>query len=222
MFMKQLRRPFGSASILVLLLAFVGGGVARAGGGKELLMYDVKVYSKNRKVTKCDRGFPKQHPQSNATKCIDTMIPGSNGNWISPVNYAGGTLYMRAKIHKQPVAQDMRLQFCAWQNNFTLETCSKTATVSGKSGTVVTWSQPISEMWKKDGKPLQWGKPRQRYGIAIKNRKGLPVSDYNGWNWNGENPNNWYPLDMDVTVVVVPKGGTFSGWSNYPPEGPAK
>ena len=41
------------------------------------------------------------------------------------------------------------------------------------------------------------------------------MSNYNGWNWNGEDPTEWYPLDMRYTVVVVAKGATFSGWGNY-------
>ena len=86
-------------------------------------------------------------------------------------------------------------------------------TVEGTPGNVVTWSQPIQNMWKLDGNPMDWANPRQRYGVAIKNASGLPVSNFNGWEWNGEDPTLWYPLDMRFTVVVVPKGGTFSGWT---------
>ena len=49
----------------------------------------------------------------------------------------------------------------------------------------------------------------------MRNRYNLPVSDKQGWNWNGENPDNWYPLDLRFTVVVVEKGAGFSGWDNY-------
>ena len=143
------------------------------------------------------------------------MLPGSNGDWTSPVNYAAGTLYMRVQVRAQPEPQSMRLQFCMWQYDFSLENCASLASVAGDPGTEVTWSQAVGDMWKKDGKPMDWKHPRQRYGVAIKNAAGLPVSDYSGWNWNGENPAEWYPLDMRFTVVVVPEGGTFSGWANY-------
>jgi len=43
-------------------------------------------------------------------------------------------------------------------------------------------------MWKLNGKPLDWARPRQQYGVAVKNSAGNPVSDYNGWNWHGEKP----------------------------------
>jgi hypothetical protein len=70
-------------------------------------------------------------------------------------------------------------------------------------------------MWKLGNKPLEWDRARFRNGAAIKNSAGNPVSNFNGWNWNGEDPKKWYPLDMRFTIVVVAKGATFSGWDNY-------
>lgn len=173
---------------------------AAVDAGKELLVFEV-----NRNVTKKDRGFPRNDPPRSA----------ANGNWRTPVNYAEGTLYYRVQIRKQPQPQNMRMQFCVWQDRFKLENCGSQKVVRGTSGTVVTWSQPVNSMWKKGGRSIDWSRPRQRYGIAIKDSRGKPVSDYNGWRWNGHNPNQWYPLDMRFTVVVVPKGATFSGWQNY-------
>ena len=176
-----------------------GGG----GGGKnELLVFDW-----NKIVTEKERGFPSDQP------------PMANGDWTKPVNFAEGKLYYRAEIRSQPVAQNMKLQFCFWQekngDKFALETCGSQGSVRGISGNVVTWSENIQDMWKKGNKPLEWQRARFRNGLAIKNSSGLPVSNYNNWNWNGENPKLWYPLNMRFTVVVVAKGATFSGWNNY-------
>lgn len=169
--------------------------------GDEMLVYDW-----NQPVTIQDHGFPWDKP------------PLANGDWTQPTNYAQGTLYLRAQIRSQPVPQkDMKLQFCIWQYGSDLETCTAPVTVPGTSGTVVTWSQAIDKMWKKDSLPLVWSEPRDRNGVSVKNAKGDPVSDYSGWNWAGEDPNDWYPLDMRFTVVVVEKGASFSGWDNYIP-----
>jgi hypothetical protein len=182
----------------------VGSGSTGGGGGgssgNNLLVFDW-----NKAVTEADRGFPKNDPP----------LASANGNWFTPINYAEGTFHLRAQIRSQPVAKDMRLQLCIWQYQFALETCTKLVNVRGTPGNVVTWSQVIPDMWKLNGKPIDWANPRQRYGIAIKNTKGQPVSNFQGWNWYGENPKQWYPLDMRFTVVVVPKGGTFSGWNNF-------
>jgi hypothetical protein len=166
----------------------------------ELLVFDL-----NRPVTTRDRGFPGDRPPR----------AQANGNWTTPVNFAEGRLYIRVEIRSQPRAKDMRLQFCMWQYNYTLETCGKQTAIHSLPGTVVTWSQRIQDMWKKDGNPLDWKNPRQRYAVAIKNTAKLPVSNYNGWNWHGENPSHWYPLDMRFTVVVVAQGATFGGWDRY-------
>ncbi len=173
-------------------------GAVQAGG--QLLVFEV-----NRSVTKSDRGFPRNDPPRKE----------ANGNWRAPINYAEGTLYYRVEIRRQPTPQNMKLQFCIWQDNFRLESCGIQKAVRGNAGTVVAWSQTVPSLWKKGGKSIDWSRPRQRYGIAIKTANGKPVSDYKNWRWNGQNPAQWYPLDMRFTVVVVPKGAQFNGWENY-------
>ena len=180
-----------------------GGGGGPSTGGPNMVAYDW-----NGPVTESDRGFPREQP------------PRNNGDWTDPYNYAGGTLYYRAEIRNQPVAQmDMKLQWCVWQrlgsNNFGLENCGRLINVAGTSGNVVCWSQGVNQMWKKGGKPIEWDRARYRTGVAVKNGDGNPVSDYEGWNWYGEDPDDWYPLNMRFTVIVVPKGGTFDGWGAY-------
>jgi beta-lactam-binding protein with PASTA domain len=168
---------------------------------------ELLVYEWNEPVTVADRGFPWNQPP----------MASANGDWTVPINYAEGTLYFRVEVFSQPVPQQMRLQFCVWQDNLTLEACGPLDGVSGTPGTLETWSVEIDNMWKKNGVPIDWSRPRQRYAVAIKNTAGDPVSNFRDWNWNGEDPDEWYPLDMRFTVVVVEKGGTFSGWNNYIP-----
>lgn len=173
---------------------------AVAAAATELLVYDL-----NRVVTITDRGFPRDQPP----------LSSANGNWKTPVNFAQGTLYFRVEIRRQPQPQPMQLQFCVWQDKFALENCGPRQSLTGNAGTVVTWSKEVGKMWKKGGRSIDWSRARMRYGIAIKNRAGLPVSSVKGWNWNGENPALWYPMDMRFTVVVVAKGATFGGWTKY-------
>ena len=170
----------------------------RAASAEELLVFDW-----NKPVTTSNKGFPWDSPP----------MASANGNWTSPVNYAEGTLYYRVEIRSQPVAQNMKLQFCFWQDMNLhpnhLENCGPTNNVVGTPGTVVTWSASVAGMWKLNGVPIDWTRARDRNGVAIKNSSGQPVSDYAGWNWNGEDPAEWYPLDMRFTVVVVSKNGSF-------------
>ena len=171
--------------------------------GSELVVFDW-----NKPVTTTQKGFPWDNPP----------MASANGNWTSPINFAEGTLYLRAEIFSIPVPQDdMKLQLCFWQYNNTLENCTNSRNVPGRAGTVAEWSVPVQGMWKKNGAVIDWVNPRDRNGFAIKNGEGLPVSSYSGWNWNGENPDDWYPMSVRFTVVVVEKGKSFSGWDNYIP-----
>lgn len=173
-------------------------------GGSELLVFDW-----NQLVTTAHHGFPWDKP------------PAQNGNWITPVNYAEGTFHFRAELRHMPSQQDLYLQFCIWQYVSELETCSHTplnTRIAYRGDTVVlTWSEAIPDMYLKNGRPMVWAEPRHRNGVSVKNSAKDPVSDYSGWNWNGENPADWYPMDMRFTVVVVEKGKAFSGWDNYIP-----
>lgn len=172
-------------------------------GGSELLVFDW-----NKPITTAERGFPWDNPP----------MASANGNWITPINYAEGTLYLRAEIFSIPVPQDdMQLQICFWQYSNARENCTRSEPVAGRAGTVAEWSVPVQGMWKKNGVVIDWANPRDRNGFAIKNGDGDPVSNYSGWNWNGENPDEWYPLNARLTVVVVEKGKTFSGWDHYIP-----
>jgi len=170
-------------------------------GGSEMLVFDW-----NKPITTQDKGFPWDKP------------PLANGNWISPIDYAHGTLYLRAEIMSIPVNQDdMKLQFCIWQYSNTRESCTRTVNVPGRAGTVVEWNVAVQNLWKKDGQIIDWANPRDRNGFAIKNGQGDPVSSYSGWNWNGEDPAEWYPMNARLTVVVVERGASFSGWGHYIP-----
>lgn len=173
---------------------------AISGPATEALMYDL-----NRVVTTKDRGFPRDQPPLNS----------GNGNWFNPVNFAQGTVYYRIEIRRQPQPQKMQVQLCIWQDAFALENCGQRVRVTGNPRTVITWSQPVQQMWKKGGKSIDWSRPRLRYGLSFKTANGKPMSPLKGWNWSGQNPQKWFPLDMRFTAVVVAKDATFGGWSRY-------
>jgi hypothetical protein len=202
-----------SLFLLVMNAVLVATAVAQEPAPQENAKCGILAYEWKGEVTTADRGFPREQP------------PRNNYDWKKPVNYANGTLHLRVEIFDQPVVQEnMHLQLCFWQpkankpsDRFALETCSKMQNVVGKPGTVVTWSQDIEAMWKLNGTPLDWNRLRYRSAVAIKNkqkanRSPVPVSDYNGWKWNGEKPGEWYPLVMNFTGRVTPPGTEFAGW----------
>jgi hypothetical protein len=112
----------------------------------------------------------------------------------------------------------MQVQYCVWQDisgeEFLREACADRMYLKGDPGAKATGSEAIDDMWTKYD-PIDYAEGRSRHGAVIRNSQGNPVSGKLDWNWNGEDPDEWYPLDWRFTVVVVAKGATFLGWQNY-------
>lgn len=146
----------------------------------------------------------------------------AQGNWVAPINYAEGTLHFRARVKGMPVEQPgMKLGFCFWQgqNNTPSwgEECAYREPVPGIANTDVQWTRDMTELNPIGGEnnSINWTVNRWKYGVIVRNAHNKPVSAKSGMNWNGENPDHWYPLDIRFTIVLVKKNQAFSGWQNY-------
>jgi len=169
---------------------------------------EMLVFNWNKPVTKNYGGFAQYKPLS-----AFPQLP--NGNWLSPINWVNGTIYFRAKVFSIPKNQpSMKLGFCFWQNNPKYgEECSKNTSVPGVPGTERQWSQTLRSFNKINGAAINWALPRWKEGFVIRGPKG-PVSPKAGMNWGGQNPNDWYPLNIHYTAVLVINGGA-PDWSKY-------
>ncbi len=195
---------------LVVLLGLALAAPARlraetptAANGTELLVFDW-----NKPVTKAMGGFAQYKPLSNYPQ-----MP--NGNWNSPINWVGGTLYFRAKVLSIPQNQpSMKLGFCFWQNAPRYgEECTKNYSVPGVAGTERRWNQPFKAMAKINHAAINWALPRWKEGFVVRGPRG-PVSPKSGMQWGGQNPDHWYPLNIHYTAVLVINGGE-PDWSKY-------
>jgi hypothetical protein len=126
---------------------------------------------------------------------------------VANQDWTGGDLHFYGLIRSMPVSHSHRLQFAAWQYNWTYASISRHAGL-GEVGTPVTWWVSVDSM----SGTVDWTMPRQAYGVMIQNELGKNVTDYSGQNWNGENPDEWYPLDLFFAAYWVPPGETFPGW----------
>jgi hypothetical protein len=190
-----------------LYLLFVFALTAHALHAEEIIAWDM-----DKTVTRADKGFPWDYS------------PPNNYDWVSPVDYSGGTMYYRYIFRKcAGSGQDICVQFCFHQNGVRNESCGSGTTIKTfESGPVIIkkFSQPLSHWWNKPGAPVDWSAPRSRAMLAIKKGTttgGTPISNICcNWNWAGLNPDDIYPIAMRFTGVVVSQNGTFSGWENYP------
>lgn len=162
---------------------------------------EMLVYDWNKPVTTKERGFPRYRP------------PMLNTAW--PAGFSDGTYYLRLELKSMPVPQIMNMQYCLWQDNFALESCTRALKLYGTPNTVASWSQPLAKMWMKNGVPIDYSRPRLTDGFAISDKAMRAVSDFATWNWHGNNPAAWYPMQVRLMVVAVQAGATFSGWGNY-------
>lgn len=179
-------------------ITLVAGDEPPPPAGGEMLIYDW-----NKPITIDEGGF-----------AMDKTSQYLGQNWESPVNYADGRLYFRARIYSIPVNQPgMKLGFCFWQGD--RENC-RGNDVPGAAGVVSTWDFALHDMWKKNGDEILWDQPRKKMGFSVRDGQNDPVSNKTSDNWGGNNPNDWYPMNLRFQVVLVPAGQSFSGWQNYP------
>jgi hypothetical protein len=165
------------------------------------------IFDWNKPVLQAHSGFAQEKP----------TLPAHNGNWTVPPRFANGTLYFRARVISIPKNQPgMKLGFCFWQQKPKWgEECTKNFAVAGVPGTDVTWTQTMDSLNAIGGAQINWAYDRWKQGFVVRNSRGKPVSNKLNFNWSGENPKNWYPLNIHYTVVLVAPGGTFNGWKNY-------
>jgi hypothetical protein len=165
---------------------------------------EMKVYDFNGNVSQAYGGF-----------VMDKTSAFLKQNWVSPVNYAQGTLHFRAIVRDIPKTQTgMKLGFCFWQGSREMCKGSNTPAYANQTRTY-TWSVDVSKMWKKNGQAVDFSQPRKKMGFAVRDGQNDPVSNKTSNNWGGNNPADWYPLNVRFTVVAVAKGASFSGWNNY-------
>ena len=166
-------------------------------------------------------------------------------DWTQPVNYAEGIVHVYMKIRSQPYPQDMLVCWNPYQSKegaekgedlYWHEIGTRREAVTGRPGNTYAWSFDLAhqggpqcfrdgtDFWVKprfpEGKrveyPIDWSKPRFRQSVRFWHNRGEREPEvHKGMNWGGQDPLAWFPLDMLYLVVVVPKGGVFSGWQNY-------
>lgn len=172
----------------------------------EILVFNRGSLATPFEITKSLSGFVEDKPPTGP----------ANANWVTGqyAGFAGGTLYYRARIISIPVNQPgMKLGFCFWEQGFDHEEC-RGQVIDGIPGTELTWEHSLDDMWVK-ADPINWANPRTKHGFIVRNQHNKPVSAKKGWNWNGEDPDHWYPMKVHYTVVLVKEGGVFSGWDYY-------
>jgi len=140
-------------------------------------------------------------------------------NWYEPVDYYGGTMYIRFTVIDWPTDDPGRFLFVMvqgedWRTHNEATPYGQHFGFSEK-GQTVTHVTPISKIWVKHP-PFGWDKPITYVRVQTQNKVGGAYHDTQKKGTPAANlGDRFYPFYYSYTVVVVPKGETFSGWENY-------
>jgi hypothetical protein len=144
--------------------------------------------------------------------------------------YQTGRIELRFEVLSQPTNVPSNLQFGIWQRNSAgackNEVMSSTVTLNGP-GNVRTSSQTPNQWWDASTStehvqggadaPVDWSDVGSfcRVGSPLwsnSNPKKL-VSDIDGHDWNRRQ--EYMPMVVRISVVMVPQGESFSGWDDW-------
>jgi hypothetical protein len=176
----------------------------------ELLLYD----GTDLRFSETDRGF---------LPLIEPGDPLPLDNWLSPTDYYNGQLQIRYTILGPEDQAAGKLQTCIWTMNgayggrdYYPESCSSQVSHNGPGSSYNTALAPAS-WWKLDGQPLDFTKPeRFLIRVVLRGTSGCNVTSYSVSNGCWDEWATYSAMTFRVTMVMVPKGASFSGWQNYP------
>jgi hypothetical protein len=122
-------------------------------------------------------------------------------NWVSPVDYASGTVHIHQEVTSKPSNKDTMVDIC-FDGDLEGYGCIGTDLYTDVGTHDTTAS--LKEMWQYD--KVAWTKKRTLFQLIVKDRD----------NNNGGNPvTDYMPTTMRIVLTVVAQGGT------YVPPGPA-
>jgi tetratricopeptide (TPR) repeat protein len=139
-------------------------------------------------------------------------------NLTTPTNYANGRIYQRLEVLQKPSSVKVHYQFCLVpDDDITISpACSEIDALGFTSTGVYEMAQPLASF--TDYTDVNWSKGISEFILVLRDSYGDPISNESSTaNEATFDLDMFYPMKIRYTAVLVPEGGTFSGW----PEGMA-
>jgi hypothetical protein len=141
-------------------------------------------------------------------------------NWVSPVNYVDGRVYIRYELVQRPSDKVVACQLCMWQDSWTKESCCQCFNTKPiqvyyhDAGTPSGW-------WRKS--PLDYTRAFQRVSFMHKDLSCsgmlLMSSSCGSHCYQGGDLNQHVPITFKLHVIVVSAGATLvapPSWAGSP------
>jgi hypothetical protein len=141
---------------------------------------------------------------------LPSWIPS---NFVSPINYANGTLYERVVVITKPSTKSVYYEACIFQDAYVADkhACSN-GLIFTSPGTYYG-SQPFSSIYQYNN--LVWTRSLLAEMLVVKDKGGVPVDDRYGFagKWNGSPDFGlYYPMKIRYTSIIVPDKGQLPVW----------
>jgi len=138
-------------------------------------------------------------------------------NWTSPTNYAGGTIYRRAKVLSKPTDLQVTIQQCKWSNGEMCEVCGITFSTPGE---YFAKECPSTDWWALSNRDFSY---IDNIWIVLKRQHcGDKWLDPCGGSWCvGAEATQHLPITMHYTAIIVSAGDQLDLPDEYDWECPA-
>lgn len=138
----------------------------------------------------------------------------ASGNLVDPYDYGNGTLYMRVEVESRPSSLPVQLQLCLVPGDVSVisPACSDTSQLVLPSDGVVESSIAVSQL--ASGGAIDWRRGVSQVLLVLRDEQGRPLDDRYTRGDDGRplDLSPYYPMTLRVSAVLVPAGGSFSGW----------
>ncbi|NJD51367.1 MAG: hypothetical protein FIB07_00690 [Candidatus Methanoperedens sp.] len=137
------------------------------------------------------------------------------GNLVSPINYAGGTIYQRLQVITKPSTKTVNYQLCLFQDKIVAEKHACTNYMKFDSTGTYYASQSMTSLYQYYN--ISWDRKLLDRMLVVKDKNGMPVDTrYRPpfGPFDGGNLGLYYPMQVRYTAIVVPPGGGQPVWDN--------
>ena len=138
--------------------------------------------------------------------------PANLGSLTAPVDYASGTVHQRLEVLSKPSGEPVRYQLCLVPKNISVKpACSTSELTFSDTGTYEN-TQPLSSF--SNYSSVDWESGIDDVMLVVKDSQGRPVDDayFVGQGSETLDLNDYFPMQVSVEVVLVPRGANFQGW----------
>jgi len=128
--------------------------------------------------------------------------PGVPANWLEPVNYAEGTVYIRLEVLSKPSDKPVKFQFSVFG------TASGRGPQNQAAGSlfevtkpgVYEWHEPLPNFWNHVG--IDWSRGLNSMRLIVKDSALVYIDDT-------FDRRLYYPMELNIRVTLVSKGEAF-------------